>query len=154
MVRGQVYMDFKSLNRWVLSAGATFPVPKLPNTHCCYTGAEPQRRDLGWARFAYNIRCSVSNSPTFLLQDGCHHVQVLRPVQESEGHCWGSTIASFAMTGLLINRSKEGGTGKAAAAAYFRYHGTESSRMSNHSSTTFHPLPKGPAKLWSIENLT
>ncbi|XP_009884284.1 PREDICTED: cation channel sperm-associated protein subunit delta [Charadrius vociferus] len=61
-------------------------------------------------------------------------------------------FTSFAVTGLLTDRSGEDEAGKAAG-AYARHNGAKNSHMSNHSSTTFHLLPKGPAKLYSIQNL-
>lgn len=70
VVNGQVYLYFKILDRWVPSAGVTSPVSKLSNTHCCYTGADPQSEELSWTLFAYNTRRSVSNSRIFLMQDG------------------------------------------------------------------------------------
>ncbi|XP_050771707.1 cation channel sperm-associated auxiliary subunit delta [Gymnogyps californianus] len=153
VVNGQVYLYFKSFNRWVPSAGVTSPMSKLSNTLCCYTGADPQFKELSSTLFAYDTRCPVSDSHIFLSQDGGYKFTSIETSTREQGVLLrGYNFISFAVTGLLINRGGEDGAGKAAG-AYFRYNGTENSHVSNHSSATFHLLPKGPAKLWSIQNL-
>lgn len=124
------------------------PMSELSNTHCWYTGADPQCKDLSWTLFVYDTKHSVSGSHVFLSYDrGYTFTHVETSTRE-----WGVLLGlynfiSFAMTSLLIVRSGEGGAGKAAG-VYFRYNGTENSHISNHSSTTFHLLHKGPVKLW------
>ncbi|KAM6210923.1 LOW QUALITY PROTEIN: cation channel sperm-associated auxiliary subunit delta-like [Sarcoramphus papa] len=153
VVNSQVYMYFKRLNRWVPSAGVTSPMSKLSNTHCCYTGADPQFKELSSTLFAYHTRCSVSDSYIFLSQDGGYKFTSIETSTREQGVLLRVyNFISFAMTGLLIDRGGEDGAGKATG-AYFRYNGTENSHVSNHSSATFHLLPKGPAKLWNIQNL-
>ncbi|KAM7122053.1 LOW QUALITY PROTEIN: cation channel sperm-associated auxiliary subunit delta [Ciconia maguari] len=117
------------------------------------TGADPQCKELTWTLFAYNTRHSVSSSYIFLSQDrGYTFTCVETSTREGGVLLRVYSFISFAMTSLLIDRSREDGAGKAAGAC-FTYNGTKTSHMSNHSSTTFHLLPKGPAKLWRIQNL-
>ncbi|XP_009471402.1 PREDICTED: cation channel sperm-associated protein subunit delta [Nipponia nippon] len=100
-----------------------------------------------------NSRRSVSNSHIFLSQDGGYMFTCFETSTREQGVLLRVyNFISFAMTSLLIDRRGEDGAGKAAG-TYFRYNGTKTSHVSNHISTTFHLLPKGPDKLWSIQNL-
>ncbi|XP_009577948.1 PREDICTED: cation channel sperm-associated protein subunit delta [Fulmarus glacialis] len=70
VANGQVYMYFKSLNRWVHQQEFTSPMSELSNTHYCYARADPQCKECSWTLFAYDTRRSVSDSHIFLSQDG------------------------------------------------------------------------------------
>ncbi|XP_062424530.1 cation channel sperm-associated auxiliary subunit delta [Rhea pennata] len=153
VINGRVYLYLESPDGWVVSAGVSLPVSELSNVHCCYTGEDSQCKALSSTLFAYDTGRSVSDSHIFLSKDGGYTFTRVQMSTGERGVLLGVyNFISFGLTGLLINRTEEDETGKAAG-AYFRYLGTENNRVSNHSSAVFHLLRKGPAKLWSIHSL-
>nr|XP_013810096.1 PREDICTED: cation channel sperm-associated protein subunit delta [Apteryx mantelli mantelli] len=153
VINGRVYLYFKSPDRWVPSAGVSSSVSELSNVHCCYTGEDSQCKMVSWTLFAYDTGHSVSDSHIFLSKDGGYTFTRVQISTGEQGVLLGVyNFISFGLTGLLINRTEEDETGKAAG-AYFRYFGTENNHMSSYSSAIFHLLSKGPAKLWSIHSL-
>lgn len=153
VVNSQVYMYFKSIDRWGPISRSHILLVRTLKHPLLLCGSRPPvqgaQLDPFWLQHQALCLCQprlpfTGWSYTFTrIETGTREQRVLLSIYN---------FTSFAMTGLLTDRSGEDEAGKAAG-AYVRYNGTKTSHMSNHSSTTFHLLPKGPAKLYSIQNL-
>lgn len=154
VINGQVYLYFKSLDRWSPSAGVTSPAFEHSYTHCCYLGADSQCKELSWTLFAYSTRCSVSNSSIFVSKAGSYTFTSIKSKIRKQRALFGVyNFISLAMTGLLISRTGGDEAGKVAAGTDFRYNATMNRHMSSHTSPIFHLLPTGTNELWNIQNL-
>lgn len=124
MINGQVYLYIKSLDRWSPSAGVTSPAFEHSYTHCCYLVADSQCKELSWTLFAYDTRCSVSNSCIFVSKDGSYTFTSIKSNIRKQRALFGVyNFISLAVTGLLISRTGEDEAGKVAAGTHFRYNG-------------------------------
>lgn len=99
----------------------SLPLRLNTHTHIAVTWS---CKELSWTLFAYDTRCSVSNSCIFVSKDGSYTFTSIKSNIRKQRALFGVyNFISLAMTGLLISRTGEDEAGKVAAGTHFRYNG-------------------------------